>query len=289
MPRRTGEPPHHHNLTCYTNYGCRLPECVERYNAAERDRRNRKQQGNYQRFTEAGPVRTHVQQLIAAGATPRGIAIKANVGDKVVRGLLPTRADGTRMPLKHRLVADNAAKLLALTADDVVPQYTPAFGTIRRLQALAADGWPQKVIARHVGLYPSYISQLLWRASTNAELQVRGSTALAVARAHDALRGKKPTRNGVARKAYKLVRAAAQEHNWPPTSYWDQHPGAIDDPHFEPLYGVTRREIVAQDAAWVMRTAGLDRHAVAERLGVHKSYLDHAFREYPQYAIGVAA
>jgi hypothetical protein len=38
-----------------------------------------------------------------------------------------------------------------------------------------------------------------------------------------------------------------------------------------------------------MRTTGLDRHAAAARLGVDKSYVDHAFRDHPEYAIEVAA
>jgi hypothetical protein len=30
-----------------------------------------------------------------------------------------------------------------------------------------------------------------------------------------------------------------------------------------------------------MQQGGLDREAAAERLGVHKSYVDHALREHP--------
>jgi hypothetical protein len=63
----------------------------------------------------------------------------------------------------------------------------------------------------------------------------------------------------------------------------------IDDPHFQPMYGLKRREIVAQDANWVMRTTGLTKAAAAERLGVDKSYIDHAFRDHPQYAVEAAA
>jgi transposase len=36
-----------------------------------------------------------------------------------------------------------------------------------------------------------------------------------------------------------------------------------------------------------MQHGGLDREAAAERLGVHKSYIDHALREHP--ATGLAA
>lgn len=283
------EAPHHNNLTCYTNYHCRLPECAERYRANERNRRRAKKQGLYQRYTDAAPVRTHVQQLIAAGASPRGVAIRATVSDKVVRDLLPARPDGTRAPLKRRLLVDNANRLLALTADDVIPHYVPVLGTKRRLQAMVADGWPMTHVAQETELYPSYVSQLLWRASTCDDLKVLGTTALAVARGYDRLRGKKPSRHGVSRKAVSVARDMGKDRAWPTTAYWDGFPGAIDDPHFESMYGVTRRLIVAQDANWVIRTSGLDRYAAADRLGVSRAYIDHAFRDHPEYAVEVAA
>jgi hypothetical protein len=63
----------------------------------------------------------------------------------------------------------------------------------------------------------------------------------------------------------------------------------IDDPDFEPLYGISRREIVAHDAGEVMRWCGLDRAAAAERLGVSKAYIDHAFADHPEYAFEVVS
>ncbi|WP_432130559.1 hypothetical protein [Streptomyces tendae] len=281
--------PHHRTLTCYTNYGCRLPDCVERYRANERKRRQEKNRGLYQRYADAAPVRTHVLQLVAAGASTRGIARRASVSDRVVRELLPTRPDGTRTPLKYRVLAVNADKLLALTAADVIPHYTPAIGTIRRIQANVADGWPMNRVAEEVGLFPSYVSNLLWRAETLNDLQVRGTTALNVARGYDTLRGRRPLRSGISRKAHATAKRIGASRQWPTTRYWDQFPGAIDDPDFEPLYGVTKREIVAQDAHWVMTTNGLDRASAAARLGVSKAYIDHAFRDHPQYAVEVAA
>lgn len=289
MTRRTGEAPHHLNLTCFVNYNCRLPECVERYNANERDRRKKKRQGTYERYTDASLVRAHVQQLIAAGASPRGIADRAGVADKTVRDLLPTRADGSRAPLKYRVLTRNAEKLLALSPEDVIPQFVPGLGTIRRIQAKVADGWPMTHFAEQAGLHTSYVCNLSLRANTIPDLKVRGTTALAVARAYDELRDKQPRQHGASNRGVRLARQIGKDRRWPPTSYWDQYPGAIDDPDFTPLYGVTRREIVAQDAGEVMRFAGLDRAAAAERLGVSKAYIDHALRDYPQYAIGVAA
>lgn len=281
MTTATRPAPHHNNLTCYVNYNCRLPDCAERYRTNERTRRQEKKLGTYQRYTDAGPVRAHIQQFIAAGASPRGIAIRANVSDKVVRDLLPTRPDGTRAPLKHRMIKENAHKLFAITPDDVIPHYVPALGTIRRIQAQVADGWPMTLIANQAGLFPSYVSGLLQRDAACDDLKVRGTTALAVARAHDELRTQKPGRRGATRKATRTARRIGKTRNWPPTAYWDGLPGAIDDPDFTPDYGLSRAEILATEAHWLIHTGGLKPTEVATRLGKDPSYITRVLADHP--------
>jgi hypothetical protein len=46
---------------------------------------------------------------------------------------------------------------------------------------------------------------------------------------------------------------------------------------------VTRAEILAEDAAWLIGF-GLDRTAAAQRLGVDKSYLDRALAQHAEEA-----
>ena len=272
--------PHHRTTTCYTNYQCRRPDCVDRYNAGERDRRRLKNEGTYSRFTDAAPVRAHVLQLIAAGANPRGIAASARVSDRIVYDLLPVRPHGGRPPVKHRMNSETARRLLAVTSGDVIPQYVSGLGTVRRLQAAVADGWPMTYLAPQVGLYRGYVSTLISRVE-QAGADVLGTTALTVARGHDRLRGLRPGRHGAPRKAIAVARDTAKDRGWPPTRYWDQFPGAIDDPHFQPLYRVTRAEILAENARWLI-ALGLDRTAAAERLGVDKSYLDRALAQHAE-------
>ncbi|MFJ3141659.1 hypothetical protein ACIPJM_04310 [Streptomyces halstedii] len=273
------EAPHHNKLTCYTNYGCRLPACVERYRANGRNRRREQKEGNYQRLTDAGPVLAHVQQLIATGASPRAIAVRANVNDKVVRGLLPVRPDGTRTPRKYRVLADNASKVLAVSPDDVVPHYVPALGSIRRLQALVADGMPMIHIAPHVDLFPSYVSNLLWRAADLDNLKVRGTTYLAISRGYEQLRGKNPLRYGATPKSKAIARRIGASRNWPTTRYWARFPDAIDDPHFTPEYKVTKADVLAEETRWLIQTAGLTRTEAAERLGKDRSYIDRVLND----------
>jgi AraC-like DNA-binding protein len=282
------EAPNHNTTTCYTRYRCRRPECVARANASDRERRRKKREGTYQRYADAAPVRAHVQQILAAGGSRRAIAAHAGVTEKTIRDLLPTRVDGVRMPCRHRMFAENAERILAVPAEDVIPPYAPALGSIRRLRALVADAWPMLRVAPRVGVGSRYVSQLLGRASVYTDFSVRGTTALSVARAYDELRGKRSTQCGVGIKAARYARELAKTRNWPPTRYWDQFPGAIDDPHFTPDYRRTRREIVAEDAHWLMSGSRLSRADAAQRIGVSPSYVDHAFADFPEYAVEVA-
>ena len=283
------EAPHHDKTTCYTNYRCRRPECVARYNANVRQRTAQQSAGAYERLVDAEPVREHARQLINAGATPLGIATQAGVSEKVVRLLLPPSQGGRRNPTKHRVLGDNARKVLAVTADQVcAPRVSPT-GTVRRVQALVADGWPMIHLAERFDLSPNYVWQMLKRARLEPEAQVQGSTARTIAATYQELSRQKPARHGISKPSIARARQHAGERGWPDSSYWGDRMDVIDDPDFTPLFRITRRKIVAEDAHWLMTTNGLDKEAAAERLGVSRSYIEHAFRDHPQYAVEVAA
>lgn len=282
MTRRTGEAPHHNNLTCYTDYGCRLPACVERRRQWQREHR-RKQREGQAALVDAQPVRQHIIRLNSAGISTYRIALVASVDDMTVRAFLPSSTG--RRTKKHRTTPDIARKILAVTIDTATSGYVDGTGTRRRIQALSAAGWPLRGMAEHLGLNATYVGDLVRRS----DRPLFASTAEKVAVAYEQMKDKKPTRHGIEARTAKHVRERAKAKRWPTPDYWDQHPGAIDDPHFEPLYGVTKREIVAQDAHWVMTTIGLDRASAAARLGVSKAYIDHAFRDHPQYAVEAAA
>ena len=276
------QPPNHDKLTCYTDYRCRLPECVDRYRAWDRNRRRAKANGAPDRYIDAEPVRQHLLGLYADGIDIDAIAAAAGLSYLAVRSFTQHEY-GNRRPRRRRCTPATAAKILAVTADSIITGRVDATGTHRRLQALVAIGWPLERIALHAQLSVKNMSQLLQRN------HVYASTARNVAAAYELLRNEKPARHGVERRVITRTKNRAAAQRWAPPAYWADRMDVIDDPDFEPMYGGTRREIVAQDANEVMRLCGLDRHAAAERLGVHKSYLDHAFREYPQYALEVAA
>lgn len=276
------QPPHHNTITCYTDYRCRLPECVERYREWDRARYRAKANGEPGKFIDAAPVRQHLHELYAADVTIHAIARTTGLTYLAIRSFTHHEY-GNRRPRRRRCTPETAAKILAVTPANLAPGRINATGTVRRLQALVAMGWPMERVALQAGLSADNIVQLTRRK------QVLGGTARRIAEAYELMRHRKPAKHGVDKRNISRARRRAAANRWPDPTYWATRMDVIDDPHFQPLYGVTRREIVAQDAGEVMRFAGLDRQAAADRLGVSRAYIDHAFREYPQYAIGVAA
>jgi hypothetical protein len=274
--------PHHRTLTCYTDYRCRLPECVERYNTRNLERLRAHRDGTWNALVDAAPVRQHILNLGDAGVGPGSIAVTTGLPIQSVLEFIRPRAKKGR-GRKQRTTPDTAAKILAVTVDNSVARRIDSTGTVRRLQALVAIGWPLRTIALHAGLGPHNMSDFARRS------QVFASTAAKVTTAYEQLRSLKPERHGVDKGQAKRARNMAASRRWPPPRYWDERMDVINDPEFEPMYGVTRREIVANDANELMRFSGLDRAAAADRLGISKAYIDHAFRDHPEYAVEVAA
>lgn len=265
--------PHHDTLTCYTDYRCRRPECVDRYNAYNRDCRRQIAAGTWEPLLDAEPVRQHLLALHAAGITIHRVAKLTGIPFRNVRSF--TQHDyGNRAGRRHRVTREVAEKLLAITVETHTPAYVDPTGSRRRVEALAAIGWPSIHVARAAGIHPSN------RTTTFDSPTIMASTARKFAAAYDQLKGQKPEQQGIRKSSITTVRLRAKNLRWPPPSYWDET-GAIDDPDFVPDYGKSRLEIVAEDARWLM-ASGLDRAEAARRLGKDKSYIDRALAAYPE-------
>lgn len=265
-PAAVREAPHHRNLTCYTDYHCRRPDCVTRYNTHVRAQKQAKADGTWNRYIDAAPVREHLQHLTGHGLTLGRIATVTGVP-------LQTLCEITGR--RYRTSPDHAQAILAVTPDAVTPTLVDATGTRRRLQALVAAGWPLEHLAPHVGLHPRDISNFTRRA------RVKAGSAAAVADAYTRLARRKPYRRGITATQAKRARRRAAANRWPTPKYWDQHPGAIDDPDFVPDYGKTRLEILAEDAHWLI-AFGMTRDAAAKQLGADPSYVDRALAAHPE-------
>lgn len=269
------EAPSHDTTTCVKWHNCRLPECRSRLNARRRALRAGTIQPS-RTLIDAAPVMQHILDLQEAfGLSPTCIGRMAGVPHTTIWGFLqasPNRGRGR----KRQTTPETAAKILGV-------QPLTTMGTLRRIHALIAIGWTARKIAERAGVSPRWIVEL------HAEVSITLGHATKIATAYEQLRHLAPEKNGVWAGHAKRSRKRAEDNRWPTVAYWADRMDVIDDPYFEPMYGVTRREIVAQDANELMRISGLDRATAAQRLGVSKAYIDHAFRDHPEYAVEVAA
>ncbi|HEY9372832.1 hypothetical protein [Streptomyces sp.] len=274
MTTAVREAPHHNNTVCVKLYGCQLPECRTRFN----ERRRAIATGTLQPtrvLVDATPVRQHILNLQEAGMSITCIARLAGVAHTTVCTFVNGRPANKR-GRQQQTTPDTAAKILTVRP-------LSAVGALRRIQALTAAGWPNRRIAARSGVSLNWITVL---RPDSAILTTKAEEIVAI---YDELRHLVPEENGVWPGHAEQVRKRAKANRWPDAAYWDEHADDLEDPHFEPMYGVTRRLIVAQDAHWLMTTNGLNRETAAARLGISKAYIDHAFRDHPEYAVEVAA
>jgi len=266
--------PHHDNLTCYTDYRCRRPACVERYNVRNRERLQARRLGTYDRLIDAEPARRHILRLQHAGMSCAAVAVAAGLTTQSILEFvrpIPSQGRGRR----QRTTPTTEAKILAVTLGDRTTGRIDATGTLRRVQALAALGWPTRHIAVHAGLQAANAHHLEGRA------RVYVATANAIAKTYDELRRKRPEKHGVTKSHAQRARNRAALAHWAPPKYWDDPDHPIDDAGFEPDYGVTRRQQIADDARWLMTVGGLNKEQVALRLRRSASYVNEALRDYP--------
>ncbi|CAL9370564.1 hypothetical protein [Streptomyces sp. enrichment culture] len=282
MTTASREAPHHRNLTCYTDYRCRRPDCVNRYNERNRARLQAHKDGTWNRFVDAEPVRQHILALEAESIGPGAIAYTTGLNIQTILDFTRTQR-GKGRGKRHRTTHRIADKILAVTVDNHTRGRVDATGTRRRLQALVAAGWPLTHIATHANLSTGNVSNLLRRQI------ILAATAKAVADTYTTLSSKQPTRRGVAKCQAKRARNWGERERWNTVRYWRDRMDVIDDPHFQPEGRKLRAEILAEEAAWLMTAGRLNREQAAARLGVSLFTVDRALREHPQDDLSVAA
>jgi hypothetical protein len=265
------EAPHHRNLTCYTDYSCRRPECVQRYIDWDRDRIAKQAAGTWDNLIDATPVREHILTLQAAGVLPNRIAKASGIPLQSIRDLAGVPWRGRR----YRTSPETAAKILSVTAGNTAPLYVDPTGTHRRIQALLAAGWPLISIDRRLGFKRERMRKIL------AETMILGSTEQLIVTTYEQLAARKPERNGVPKQYARQARQRAAANRWPNPKYWADRMDAIDDPHFTPEYGRTRGEILACDARELF-TYGVTVERAAARLGVSRNHLQQELLRHPE-------
>lgn len=233
----------------------------------------------YSDQVDAEPARRHVQELLDGGMTISQIQFASGVDRTAIRVMLgdfPGRG-------RSRMVrAGTAERLLRtrLNRGASIDGLVPSIGTLRRLHALAAIGWPLRDLATQLGK-THHLIQIGRR-----EL-MRASEAQSVMALYDVLCD---TPGPSAR-----VREYARSRGWLAPAWWDDD--TIDDPLAEPegireyrrvqvqrtVDGVRARvdedelvdDVTLPRAVRVelMTERGLSTEEIAERIGTLRRYV----------------
>lgn len=165
--------------------------------------------GRWEPYVDATRAREHVQSLLAANMGPVQIAKVSGVPHGAISKLLYGDY-GRGMAPSKRIRRETETKLLAVeaTVDTLADAaLMPALGTVRRIQALHALGWPLSEIARRIGVYRASLDRTLKAA------QVQAGTARRVRDLYEEL----CMTPGPSLRARKH----ALEKGWKPPLWWD--------------------------------------------------------------------
>ncbi len=221
-------------------------------------------------WVPADRARAHVQRLLDSGMTRHQLAEHAGLDRTVIRNLMVGQPHQGQGPAK-RLRRDTEAKLLTVDVTACEPAApVPAgrsrragalvdpTGTIRRLRALMANGWPARELAMRLDCHTPALQIKPWRRCTS-------STAAAVRALYEHLQdvpGPSPR-----------TAALYRNRGYLPPGWWDDD--TIDDPRYDPLLeqAIAEAETEAQERAHVLlevyrlSEAGLGAVEIGERLG----------------------
>ena len=252
--------------------GCRCQPCTKAVTAEVR-------RGRYLRATGRGRVTTpqraarHIEQLRAAGMSDLDIMSDSLLCPDTLYGIV----NGARNV--HR---STEARILAVkprASGYAGPgAHVPALGTVRRLRALAADGWTAAELGRRAGKHKQFIVAL---QQYNDDAQVRRWVADYVRTLYTELADQKPEDAGISAALARLTRERAAGKGWISRAYWDAED--FDDPDFTPALedDLKQIDVVAENAAWLLAD-GLHPDIAAKRIGRSRFYLDRALREARQ-------
>jgi hypothetical protein len=261
-----------HGYARYKLDGCRCYVCgfaVAQYRDA---REHAIRRGQWQPWTDAEPVRQHISNLRACGLGTRRIADLASIDRKRLQGITTGRPErGTGPQEKVRPALAQAILAVEPTFENLgAATVIDATGTIRRLQALVAAGWPQQHLAAALGMTPTNFGAAIRRDRTIVR------TARAVQALYDAYWRADPIEHGASRAGVTRARRHAAASGWAPVGAWDEE--TIDDPTATPDLGVkvSRQDAIAEDAMWLIEEQGYTREQAAARLGLAKNTVDKA-------------
>lgn len=247
--------------------GCRCARCKKANRAWQIERERAILRGDWEPWTDAEPVRAHVETLIAAGLTQENVAALAGINPGSITHLMK---GSNGHPPGKKIRPETARKIRAVRSFEVLPAagLVRSTGTVRRLQALVAIGWSMRQLAARLAMKPQNFI-IMMRGD-----QVRPSTAAAVRELYDQLWNQEPPHD-TARQAVTIrqSRARAEAEGWPPPWAWNDH--EIDNPAAEPAGGLAaagdgkrHHGSDSRESFLELRSWGLSFEKAAERMDV---------------------
>jgi AraC-like DNA-binding protein len=259
----------HGNRATYVLDQCRCRPCRHANRDAERTRQRIKLYGRPTGWTDATPVREHVEKLSAAGMGVKTIAAEAGLYNSQLTRIIYGRAGADpamRRPPCTRIRTDTAEAILAVQLRLAPGAITDPTGTVRRLQALVAIGWSQNQLGARLGMLGGNFGKLV-----AGRRQVTVRTRDAVVELYDQLWDQKPdTSTRPLLIAYNRSRNYAAGHGWPPPLAWDDD--TIDDPTAGPGDVLADTDPRISEVEFLLST-GADPDEIARRLGMKRTSL----------------
>lgn len=249
---------------------CRCPRCYEGNADWQRNRRQGLADGTWQPLVDAEPARAHIEYLHEQGLSYSTIARRAGMS---TAGLSRIRRSITTRHRHERVLADNLKAILAVQAGNNSPDvpsgsYASDRGTVRRLHALRAIGWPAILIAEKAGL----ARRTLTRAGSSATFEVE--THRKIRDVYELLHDQDPLLAGTDPSVVKRNQTLARRRGWPTPTGWididtdDQplHPYRWTIRYTTPSLGERSNAVIEQTAE--LAAQGEIRERIAQRIGI---------------------
>jgi hypothetical protein len=233
--------PAHGTLSRAKYHHCKCLACRKADADYQRLRYRKQGYGTWQPLVDADPVRAHLAMLREHGVSYIQTAKLAGLYAPTVGRLIYTVAG--RPPVK-RVRPETAAAILSVRPTGDARLMSDAAGTIRRIQALGASGWPLRPLGQRLGLHPCTPGRLF------AQRTVQTSTATLIAEGYERLKDLRPEDHGIAAGSARKTRNRAVALGWRDPSYWEDM-GHIDDPGFDPE--AAERPLAGRELAAVRR------------------------------------
>lgn len=255
----------HGTRASYVHDRCRCFDCMYA-NADYETLRSRKKAYGVVTHVPAGPARDHIRNLmeqgmglrsiVATGVISRGGLTKLIYGKRDAHGVLhPT----------NRIEKARADAILALEFALADGALVPALGATRRLQALHALGWSQRLLAQQLDIEPKNFTRLIH--------EMGGSITVATDRRIRGLYERismtpPPQNTSMEQASVTRAKREAQLNGWAPPLAWDDDD--LDDPKARP-HGL-RVPVIRMSSQWLIEAQDLldmGEHplAIAQRIG----------------------